>query len=160
MKPGSDKVNIELQDSILHGGTSPMVELGKIHSTEGGEDMPSPDAPGPIIPTYAPDEETRAAAEALKMLQKQQPTASLPKSPSLLTPPGEADYFQGRGLMETIQQLMRRQKMHSAPVSQLSTPNTPRGSISTITVGILPPARVLAEDLTKATLREGSPKLL
>ena len=47
--------------------------------------MPPPDAPGPIIPTYAPDEETRAAAEVLKMLQKQQPTASLPKSSSLPT---------------------------------------------------------------------------
>ena len=34
------------------------------------------------------------------------------------------------------------------------------GSISTITVGILPPARVLAEDLTKATLRQGLPNLL
>ena len=50
--------------------------------------------------------------------------------------------------------------MHSAPVSQLSTPTTPAGLISSITVGILPPARVLAEDLTKATLREGSPNLL
>ena len=47
--------------------------------------------------------------------------------------------------------------MCSGPVSQPSTPNTPTGWISTITVGILPPARVLAEDLTKATLREGSP---
>ena len=36
----------------------------------------------------------------------------------------------------------------------------PAGSISTITVGILPLPRVLAEDLTKATLREGSPNLL
>ena len=50
--------------------------------------------------------------------------------------------------------------MHSAPVSQLSTPTAPAGLISTKTVGILPPARVLAEDLTKATLREGSPKWL
>ena len=47
-----------------------MVELDNIHSTEGGEDMPLPDTPGPIIPTYAPDEETRAAAEVLEMLQK------------------------------------------------------------------------------------------
>ena len=62
--------------------------------------------------------------------------------------------------METVQQSVRRQKMHSAPVSQLPTPNTPAGSISTIIVGILPPARVLAEDLTKATLREGLPNLL
>ena len=137
-----------------------MVELDKIHSTEGQEDMPSPDAPGPIIPTCASDEETGAAAEVLKMLQKQQPTDNLPKIFSLLTPPGEADYFEGEGLMETIQKHQRRQKMCSAPVSQLPTPNTPAGLISTVTVGILPPARVLAEDLTKATLREGSPNLL
>ena len=128
-----------------------MVELDKIDSTEGGEHMPPPDAPGPIIPTYTPDEETRAAAEVLKMLQKQQPTASLPKNSSLLTPPDEANYFKGGGLMETVRQSVRRQKMHSAPVSQLPTPTTPASSISTITVGILPPARVLAEDLTKAT---------
>ena len=50
--------------------------------------------------------------------------------------------------------------MCSSPISQLLPPVTPAGSISTITVGILPSARVLAEDLTKATLREGSPNLL
>ena len=50
--------------------------------------------------------------------------------------------------------------MCNSPVSQLPTPITPAGSISTITVGILPPAKVLAEDLTKATLREGLPNLL
>ena len=50
--------------------------------------------------------------------------------------------------------------MHSSSVFQLLTPVTPAGSISTITVGILPPARVLTEDLTKATLKEGSPNLL
>ena len=137
-----------------------MVELDNIHSTEGGEDMPPPDAPGPIIPTYAPVKETRATAEVLKMLQKQQPTASLPKSSSLLTPPYEANYFEGGDLMETVQQSVRRQKMHSTPVFQLSTSTTPAGLISTINVGILPPARVLAEDLTKATQREGSPNLL
>ena len=117
MKPGSGQANIKIRDSTLHGGTSPVVELDKIHSTEGGEDMHPLDAPGPIIPTYAPDEETRAAAEVLKALQKQQPIASLPKSSSLLTPPGEADYFEGEGLMETIRQSKRRWKMRSAPVS-------------------------------------------
>ena len=55
---------------------------------------------------------------------------------------------------------MKRQKMCSSPVSQPLTPVTPAGSISTITVGILPPTRVLAEDLPKATLKEGSPNLL
>ena len=137
-----------------------MVELNNIHSTEGGKDMPPPDASGPTIPIYAPDEETRAAVEVLKTLQKQQPKANLPKSSSLSTPPGEANYFKGGGLMETIQQTVRRWKMHSTPVSQLPTPTTPAGLIFTITVGILPPARVLAEDLTKTTLREGSPNLL
>ena len=55
---------------------------------------------------------------------------------------------------------MKRQKMHSPPVSQPLTPVTPAGLISTKTVGILPLARVLAEDLMKATLIEGSPNLL
>ena len=159
MKPGSGKLNIKLQDSILHVGTSPVVKLDKIQSTERGEDMPPPDAPGPIIPTYA-DEETRAAAEVLKTLQKQHPTASHPKRPSLSSPLGEANYFEGGGLMETIQQSLRRKKKCNTPVSQPPTPNTPACLISTITDGILPPARVLAEDLTKTTLREGSPNLL
>ena len=136
------------------------MELDKIDSAEGGGDMPPPDTPGLIIPAYAPDEETRGATETLEVLQRQQPTAGLPEGSSLLTPPGEADYFEGEGVMETVQQSQRRQKMYSAPVSQLPAPNTPAGLNSTITVGILPPARVLAEDLTKANLREGSPNLL
>ena len=137
-----------------------MVELDKIDSAEVGGDMSPPDTPGPIIPTYVPDEETRAAVETLKVLQRQQPTASLPKGSSLLTQPCKADYFEGEGLMETAQQSQRRWKMHSAPISQLSAPNTLAGLISAITVGILPPARVLVEDLTKANLIEGLPNLL
>ena len=62
--------------------------------------------------------------------------------------------------MKTVQESVKRQKMRSSPVSQQLTPVTPTGLISTITVGILPPARVLAEDLTKATLKEGSLNLL
>ena len=50
--------------------------------------------------------------------------------------------------------------MHNSSVSQPPAPITHVGLISTITVGILPPAKVLAEDLTKATFREGSPNLL
>ena len=50
--------------------------------------------------------------------------------------------------------------MCSSPISQPLTPVTPAGSTSTITVGFLPPARVLVEDLTKAMLKEGSPNLL
>ena len=117
MKPGSDKANIqlrhgkdqELQDSVLPGETLPGVELDKIDPAEGGADMPPPaeggadmpppDALRPIIPTSAPDEETRAAAETLKVLQMQQPSAGLPEGSNLLTPPGEADYFKGGGLM-------------------------------------------------------------
>ena len=77
-KPGSDKVNIqlryakdqELRDFILPGEASPVVKLDKIDQAEAGEDMPPPDAPGPIIPTYAPDEETRAPTETLEALQR------------------------------------------------------------------------------------------
>ena len=78
-----------------------MVELVKINSA-GGRDMHPPDTPGSIIPTYAPDKETRAAAETLKVLQRQQPTAGLTEGSSLSTPPREADYFEGEGLMETV----------------------------------------------------------
>ena len=79
--------------------------------------MPPPDVQGPTIPTHAPDEETRATAKVLEALQKQQPTASLPKGSGLLTPPGEADYFKGRGLMKTVQQSVMRRRMCSTPVS-------------------------------------------
>ena len=48
--------------------------------------------------------------------------------------------------------------MHNSPISQPPAPITPAGSISNITVGILPPAKVLEEE-TKATFREGSPIL-
>ena len=61
--------------------------------------------------------------------------------------------------MRTVQELVKRQ-MCSSPISQLLTPVTPAGLILTITVGILLPARVLAGDLMKATLKEGSPNLL
>ena len=79
-----------------------MVELDKINSAEGGEDMPPPDTPGPITPTFAAGEETRAAAETLKSLLRQQPTAGLPEGSSVWTPLNETEYFKGDGLMETV----------------------------------------------------------
>ena len=159
MKPGGDKAKTQLRyekDQQLHGSipsckTSPMVELEKIDSAGGGKDMPPPDASGSGIPTFAPDENTKAATETLEALQGQW-IADLPENSSLSTPPGEADYFSGDGLMENVRQSHRRWKVHSAPVSQQSVPNTPAGSITTISVGIIPPARVVAEDLTKANL--------
>ena len=66
MKPGSDE-NIELGDPV------PVVELDKIDSISRLKDIPLSDALGLTVPAYAPDEETRAAAEVLKTLQKQQP---------------------------------------------------------------------------------------
>ena len=152
-KPGSDE-NITLGDSV------PVVEPDKINSIGRWKNIPPPDTPGLIVPAHAPDEETKSAAEVLKSLQKQQPAASPHGSSNLSTPPGEAEYFEGGGLMKTVQESVKRQKMLSSPISQLLTPVTPVGSISTITVGILTLARVLAEDLRKATLKEGSPNLL
>ena len=71
--------------------------------------MPPPDTPGQIVQTYVPDEETKATAELLKALQKQQTTASPHRSSNLLTHPGEVEYFEGGGLMETVQDSVRRQ---------------------------------------------------
>ena len=153
MKPGSDE-NIKLGDPV------PVVELDKINSIGGLKDVPLSDTLELAVSTYAPDEETRAAAEVLKTLVKQQPATDHHQSSNLSTPPGEVEYFEVGGLMRTVQESMKRQKMCSSLVSQPLTPVTPAGSISTITVGILPPARMLAEDLTKAKIKEGSPNLL
>ena len=88
MKPGSDE-NIELGDSV------PVVELDKIYLIGRWKDIPPPETPRLIVPAYTPDEETKATAEVLKMLQKQQPAAGHHGSLNLLTPPGEAEYFEG-----------------------------------------------------------------
>ena len=152
MKPGSDE-NIKLGDSV------PVVELDKIDSIGRWKDMPPPDTPGLIVSVYAPDKETKATAEVLKTLQKE-PAAGHCGSSNLSTPPGEAEYFKGGGLMRTVRESVKRQKICSSPVSQPLTPVTPTGLISTITAGILLTARLLADDLTKATLKEGSPNLL
>ena len=94
MKQRSGDENIKLGDSV------PVVELDKIDSIRRWKNMPPPDTPGLIVSAYAPDEETKAAAEVLKMLQKQQPTAGPHGSLNLSTPPGEAEYFKGGGLVE------------------------------------------------------------
>ena len=96
-----------------------MVELDKIDSAGGVKDMPPSDASESGILIFALGVETRAATETLKALQGQQWTAGLPEKSSLLIPPGEADYFDGDGLMENVQQSHRRQKMHSAPICSL-----------------------------------------
>ena len=80
-KPGSDE-NIKL------GHPVPVVELDKIYSIGRWKDIPPPDTPGLIVPTYTPDEETRATAEVLEMLQKQQLAADHHGSSNLSTPPG------------------------------------------------------------------------
>ena len=48
--------------------------------------MPLPGTPGQIVPAYVPDEETKAAAEVLETLQKQQPSAGSHGSSNLSTP--------------------------------------------------------------------------
>ena len=114
-----------------------MVELGKINSAEGERDMPPPDAPGSCIPTFAPDEETRAAAETLEALQGHQGTAGPSGNSSLSIPPGEAEYFEGRGLMETVRQSHKRHwKIRCALVTQQSVPDTYASLITTISMGM------------------------
>ena len=86
-KPGSGNENIELGDSV------PVVKLDKIDSIGRWKNMPPPDTPGLIVPAYA---------EVLEMLQKQQPTAGPHGNSNLSTSPGEAEYFEGGGLMKTV----------------------------------------------------------
>ena len=84
-------------ENIKLGNPIPVVELDKINSIGRLKDIPSSDAPGLTVPVCAPDEETRATQGSnLSML------------------PGKAEYFEGRGLMRTVQESMKRQKMHSS----------------------------------------------
>ena len=148
-KPGSDE-NIKLGDSI------PVVKLDKFNSPHRSKVIPSSDTWGWTVP----DEEAIVTAEVLQTLNKQQPGVGHHLYLTQSIPPGKAEYFQGVGLMRNIRELVKRHKMHNSLVSQLPTPIPLTGSISTITAGILPPAQVLAEYLTKDTLREGLPNIL
>ena len=148
LKPGSNE-NIELGDSV------PVVELNKINSPHMSKVIPSSDTQGLTVP----DEKARVAAEVLQTLNKQQSGAGHHLCLTQSTPPGEVEYFEGDGLMRNIRESVKRHKMCNSPVSEPPTLMTPAGSMLTITVGILLPAKVLAEDL-KATLREGSPNIL
>ena len=79
IKPGSGDENIKLGDSL------PVVELDKIDSIGRWKNMPPSDTPGLIVPAYVPDEKTKAAAEVLETLQKQQPAAGPHGSSNLST---------------------------------------------------------------------------
>ena len=79
-----------------------MVELDKIDLIDRWMDIPPSDTPGLIVPVCAPDEETKATAEVLETLQKQQPAAGHHGSSNLSTPPGEVEHFEGGGLMRTV----------------------------------------------------------
>ena len=127
-KPGSDE-NIKLGDSVL------VVKLDKIVSPQRSKFIPSSDTWGQTVQ----DEETRVTAEVLQALNTQQPGAGHHLCSTQSTPPGEAEYFEGGGLMKNIRESVKRHKMHNSPVFQPPVPITPVGSILTITVGILPP---------------------
>ena len=115
----------ESDENIKLGDTVPVVELDRINSIGRLKDVPSSDTPRLSVPA----EETRATVEVLETLQKQQPATGHHQSLNLSTPPGEAEYFEGRGLTRTVQESMKRQKTCSSPISQLLTPITPAGSI-------------------------------
>ena len=91
LKPGSDK-NIKLGDSI------PVVELDKIDSPHRSKVIPSSDTQRLTVP----DEEARVTAEVLQTLNKQQPGAGHHLCLTQSAPPGEAEYFDGSGLMRNI----------------------------------------------------------
>ena len=68
-----DITKLESDENIKLGDPVPVVELDKIDLIGRLKDIPLSDALGLTVPAYAPDEETRATAQVLKTLQKQQP---------------------------------------------------------------------------------------
>ena len=150
-KPDNDEGNLQpkykdlqLQVSIpLERTQSSVIELGKVNPAKGRKDMPPPDSQEFAITTPVPDKETQAAAETLKSLQRHQGTDRHPENTSLFTPPGEVEYFEGRGLMESIRQSHGKfRRIHHSPATQQVAPDTPASLITTISVGIIPPASV------------------
>ena len=109
-KPGNDE-NIKLGDSV------PVVELNKINFPGRSKFIPSSDTQGWTV--------ARVAAEVLQALNKQQPGAGHHLCLTQSTPPGEAEYFKGGGLMRNIQESVKRHKVHNSPVSQPPAPITP-----------------------------------
>ena len=123
-----------------------MVKLNKVKSGNGDKDMPPPDLQGAATLTSAPDKESRAAAETLKVLQRHQGTEGLPESTGLLTLPGKAENFKGGGLMGTVWQAYRRNwKVRHPLVTQQSTSYTATSLITTIPMKVIPLAKVLAK---------------
>ena len=83
-KPGSND-NLKLRDSV------PVVKLNKIV-------VSSTDTRGQTTL----NNETRVTAQVLQALNKQQSGAGHPPCSTQSTPPGEAEYFKGGGLMKNI----------------------------------------------------------
>ena len=62
------------------------------------------------------DEETRTTAKILKSFREAEDPTVID---GIRTPPGEADHFEGTGLMDNMRNSTRRQKkFHSHPIMQ------------------------------------------
>ena len=101
---------------------------------------------------YTTDEETGVAAETLESLQG---TDDLIK-----TPPGEEDYFEGSGLQDHICHSQVKKKGHSHQTIQQSTADTPTSSMMSVPIKMVPPAKVIIDDMVNLSLRLGSPNPL
>ena len=130
---------------------SPDVELKRVPPTSGGVDTPQQGH------QYITDEETRAAA-ALELLWETEDPAAMDGTQ---TSPGEADHFEGTGLMDNIRSSLKKKKgTHSHHTMQQVTVDAPASSITAVPIQHVLRAKVIAEDLISIQLRPGSPNTL
>ena len=119
--------------------------------------MPPPDLPASCFPNFSADDETRAAAETLKLLQGGQGKRTPLASAGLSTPQGEADHFKEGGSWRVFNRLTdQNTRILPMPVTQQHMPDILAASISSISVNLIPPAVVL----TKTKPGEGPPNVV
>ena len=119
--------------------------------------MPQPSYQS-IDVTCITDEETRTTTKTLKSFREAE-------DPTVIngtrTPPGEAAYFEGTGLMDNMRNSARRQKKFcSHQIMQQMAVNTPASSITAVPIQHIPWAKVVAEDLISLQSRQGLPNTL
>ena len=102
---------------------------------------------------YATDEETRVATETLELLRgTEDPNES---------PPKEAAYFEGSGLMDHIHSSQKRKKgLQSYQIVQQMTADVPTSSMISIPIKTVPQAKVMVDNLVNFQSRPGSPNPL
>ena len=144
-KPDKADATLRMEDE-----SSQAIKPEKVQSSPVKEDISNQ---GHQSQQYTTNEETRVATETLELLQgMDDPNES---------PPEEAAYFGGSGLMDHIHSSQKREKgLHSHQTMQQMTADVPTNSMISIPIRKVLWAKVMVDDLVNFHSRPGSPNTL